>query len=191
MLKVSDLQTGNGVLEYLKYIPWVYSKDLSCDYEIHDTIGVLFLSIQFHCTKPEYIHKRFKKIKLKYNLRILLVLVDAKNPETCIEELFSIATKNNFTMLLAYSNEEAGKYIHSLVVGRRNTRKKKEIQNEKQDFLKAFPHISTTDSEHLSQAFENIISLIDCDIKYLKNIPGIGKKKAELIKKIFEEDFIK
>ncbi len=47
----------------------------------------------------KYIHKRVKEIGRAYEVRVLLCLVDVKEPHHCIKELEKISIFSNLTMI--------------------------------------------------------------------------------------------
>jgi DNA excision repair protein ERCC-1 len=127
---VSPRQKGKPVLACLRSIPWEYS-DILADYGLGLTTCALFLrsvpatlyfqptystnlclsSLKYHRLHPEYIYTRIRNLQGKYNLRILLTLVDIPNHEDALRELSKASLVNNATVILAWSAAEAARYL--------------------------------------------------------------------------------
>ncbi|KAJ4293783.1 ssDNA endonuclease and repair protein rad10 [Collariella sp. IMI 366227] len=101
---VSPRQKGNPVLACLKSIAWEYS-DIPADY------GLGLTALKYHRLHPEYIYTRIRNLQGKYNLRILLTLVDIPNHEETLRELSKTSLVNNVTVILAWSAAEAARYL--------------------------------------------------------------------------------
>ena len=96
---VSPRQKGNPILSNLRNLPWEYS-DIPADYVLGLTTCALFLSLKYHRLHPEYIYNRIKSLAGKYNLRILLTLVDIGNHEDSLKELSKTSLVNNVMVIL-------------------------------------------------------------------------------------------
>lgn len=107
---VSPRQKGNPILQSIHSVPWEYS-DIPADYNLGATTCALFLSLKYHRLHPEYIYSRIRALGGKYNLRILLAMVDIPNHEDSIKELSKTSLINNLTLILAWSAPEAGRYL--------------------------------------------------------------------------------
>ncbi|KAK1249025.1 hypothetical protein MKX07_002541 [Trichoderma sp. CBMAI-0711] len=107
---VSPRQRGNPVLTSIRSIPWEYS-DIPADYVLGLTTCALFLSLKYHRLHPEYIYTRIRNLQGKYNLRILLTLVDIPNHEDSLRELSKTSVVNNVTVMLCWSAAEAARYL--------------------------------------------------------------------------------
>ncbi|KAK8098017.1 restriction endonuclease type II-like protein [Apiospora kogelbergensis] len=107
---VSPRQKGNPVLASLKTVAWEYS-DIPADYGLGLTTCALFLSLKYHRLHPEYIYKRIRDLQGRYNLRILLTMVDIPNHEDSLRELSKTSLVNNVTVILCWSAAEAARYL--------------------------------------------------------------------------------
>lgn len=58
-------------------------------------------------------HERLKKLGKNYQLRVLLVHVDIKEPHNALKHLTRICLLADLTLMLAFSPEEAGKIIET------------------------------------------------------------------------------
>ncbi|XP_044716126.1 binding domain of DNA repair protein ercc1 (rad10/Swi10) [Hirsutella rhossiliensis] len=107
---VSPRQRGNPVLTCVRSMPWEYS-DIPADYVLGITTCALFLSLKYHRLHPEYIYTRIRNLQGKYNLRVLLTMVDIPNHEDSLRELSKTSMVNNVTIILCWSAAEAARYI--------------------------------------------------------------------------------
>jgi DNA excision repair protein ERCC-1 len=101
---------------------------------------VLFLSIRYHTLKPEYLSERLKKLGKNYKLRVLLVHIDTKEFHNALMSLNRICFLTDFTLMVAWSPEEAGRIIESY----------KMFENAPADLIKEKPesdhHTKVSDS---------------------------------------------
>lgn len=75
---VHPKQRGNPIIKSITNVPWEFEDGILADYVVGVTAGILFLSLRYHQLNPDYIHGRLKDLGKRYELRILLVLVDTK-----------------------------------------------------------------------------------------------------------------
>ncbi|KAG6040266.1 hypothetical protein E4U41_001103 [Claviceps citrina] len=109
---VSPRQRGNPVLTSIRSMPWEYS-DIPADFVLGLTTCALFLRFapSYHRLHPEYIYTRIRNLQGKYDLRILLTMVDIPNHEDSLRELSKTSLVNNVTIILCWSAAEAGRYL--------------------------------------------------------------------------------
>lgn len=107
---VSSRQRGNPILKEIKSQGWEFA-DTPADYVIGATSCALYLSLKYHKLHPDYIYNRIRELGGKYNLRILLVLVDVTSHEEIMKELSKTSLINNVTLILCWSVAEAGRYL--------------------------------------------------------------------------------
>ena len=107
---VSPRQKGNPILANLRSFAWEFS-DIPADYVLGATTCALFLSLKYHRLHPEYIYNRIKQLAGKYNLRVLLVMVDIGNHEDSLKELSKTSLVNGVTVILCWSAQEAARYL--------------------------------------------------------------------------------
>jgi DNA excision repair protein ERCC-1 len=108
---VNSNQKGNPILQTIKQ-SWEFS-DIIPDYIVGKSAGVLFLSLKYHRLHPEYIQTRIPKIQ-GFDLKVLLVLVDVVNNQQLLREISKIAFDGNISLLLAWSSEDAARYLETL-----------------------------------------------------------------------------
>lgn len=107
---VSPRQRGNPVLTSIRSIPWEYS-DIPADYVLGLGTCALFLSLKYHRLHPEYIYTRIRNLQGRYNLRLVLTMVDIPNHEASLKELSKTSLVNGVTLILCWSAAEAARYL--------------------------------------------------------------------------------
>lgn len=177
-------QKGNPVLNHIKSIPWEYS-DIPCDYVLGATTCALFLSLKYHRLHPEYIYGRIQKLGKLYNLRVLLTMVDIENHETALQELSKTSMINNFTIILAWSAQEAGRYLelfksfeHASPSAIR-ARQAESWQESLTEFVTTLRNINKTDAASLVANFGSLRAAVNAEPEELSLIPGWGEKKIK------------
>lgn len=117
---LSHKQKGNPLLKYIRVAKlWIadgeYKDKISSDFHINSKVGILFLSVLFHMRNEQYIFERMRTMKSRggYSLRVLVLLADTGNPESVIKELTMACFNMEFTLFVAWSNEEAARYIET------------------------------------------------------------------------------
>lgn len=111
-IQVSEKQRGNPLLKHIRIIQWQYNTDIVPDYVMGTTCAV-FLSLKYHLLHPKYADRRIGEIGRKFRLRVLLVLVDDQSNMKSLLDLNRICFLNEFTLMLAWSNEECARYIET------------------------------------------------------------------------------
>ena len=61
-----------------------------------------------------YVKRRVGELGRAFDLRVLLVLVDTDDNVKSLQELNHFCFLNDFTLILAWSREEAARYIETL-----------------------------------------------------------------------------
>ncbi|CAG8445030.1 4319_t:CDS:2 [Scutellospora calospora] len=192
---VNGCQRGNPILQFIRNVSWEYS-EIAPDYLLGQTTCALFLSLKYHRLHPEYIFNRMEKLAHQYILRILLILVDIESHQESIRELTKICIINNFTIILAWSQEEAGRYLETYKMFEYKT---PEIIMEKieNDYLAKLTHcltqiksVNKTDVVTLASSFGSLKRIINTSSDELAVCPGLGEQKIKRIKEAFERPFL-
>uniref|UniRef100_A0A8B9VFP3 ERCC excision repair 1, endonuclease non-catalytic subunit n=1 Tax=Anas zonorhyncha TaxID=75864 RepID=A0A8B9VFP3_9AVES len=103
---------GNPVLRFVRGVPWEFG-DIVPDYVLGPSTCALFLSLRYHNLNPDYIHERLRSLGRSYALQLLLLQVDVKDPHQAVKELAKICVLADCTLILAWSPEEAGRYLET------------------------------------------------------------------------------
>lgn len=191
---VSPRQKGNPILSNLRSFAWEYS-DIPADYVLGLTTCALFLSLKYHRLHPEYIYNRIKSLQGKYNLRVLLTMVDIGNHEDSLKELSKTSLVNNATLILCWSAAEAARYIelyksyeHANAGAIRGI-ESKGYAEKMVDFVTVPRGINKTDAVSLVSAFGSIRAAVNARPEEIAIIGGWGEKKIKRWCSVVDEPF--
>ncbi|KAK8085061.1 DNA excision repair ERCC-1 [Apiospora hydei] len=191
---VSPRQKGNPVLANLKSVAWEYS-DIPADYGLGLTTCALFLSLKYHRLHPEYIYKRIRDLQGRYNLRILLTMVDIPNHEDSLRELSKTSLVNNVTVILCWSAAEAARYLelyksyeHASFTGIKG-QQATSYTEKLVEFVTVPRGINKADAVSLVSAFGSVRNAVNADPEQVAVIGGWGEKKVKKWCSVVEEPF--
>ncbi|KAL9632716.1 MAG: hypothetical protein Q9164_005144 [Protoblastenia rupestris] len=181
---VSTRQKGNPSLNYIRSLPWEYS-DIPADYVIGATTCALFLSLKYHRLHPEYIYSRIRALGHKYNLRILLTMVDIQNHEESLKGLSKTSLINNLTLILCWSAQEAGRYLelyksyeHASPTSIR-AHQATSYSEKLVEFITVPRSINKTDAVSLVSTFGSVRAAVNARPEEIGEITGWGEKKVQ------------
>ncbi|KAB8339128.1 hypothetical protein FH972_022064 [Carpinus fangiana] len=180
---VSTRQRGNPVVDNIRAMPWEYA-DIPADFVLGQTTCALFLSLKYHRLHPEYIYSRIRGLQGKYNLRIILTMVDITNHEESIRELTKTSIINHVTVILCWSAAEASRYLElfksfegaaptSIRAHQSTTYSDKLV-----DFITVPRGINKTDALSLISTFGSLKTAINARPEEVALVAGWGDKKV-------------
>ncbi|KAL9610075.1 MAG: hypothetical protein Q9204_009106, partial [Flavoplaca sp. TL-2023a] len=191
---VSPRQKGNPILNNVRSLPWEYS-DIPADFVLGATTCCLFLSLKYHRLHPEYIYNRIRNLGHLYNLRVLLTMVDIQNHEESLKELSKTSMVNNLTLILAWSAQEAGRYLElyksyeyaspTSIKAHQST----SYRDKLVEFVTTPRSINTTDATNLISAYGSIRAAVNARPEEIGIIPGWGEKKVQRWCQAVDEPF--
>ncbi|KAH7040844.1 restriction endonuclease type II-like protein [Microdochium trichocladiopsis] len=191
---VSPRQKGNPVLASLRSVAWEYS-DIPADYGLGQTTCALFLSLKYHRLHPEYIYTRIRNLQGRYNLRIVLTMVDIQNHEDSLRELSKTSLINNVTVILCWSAAEAARYLElyksyehanfAAIKGQQATGYAERLV----EFVTVPRGINKADSISLVSAFGSLKNAVNADPEQVSVIGGWGEKKVNKWCSVVAEPF--
>ncbi|KAJ9593101.1 hypothetical protein L9F63_027657, partial [Diploptera punctata] len=193
---VNPRQKGNPILKAICNVPWEY-EEIIPDYVMGKTTCALFLSLRYHNLNPDYINERLKQLGKLYELRVLLVQVDTKDPHHALKNLTRISLLTDVTMMLAWSPEEAGRIIETYKI---MEHKPPDAIMERQDsspYLKimnaltSVRSINKTDALILMRTFGSLENIIKASSESLFLCPGLGPQKANKLHKVLHQPFLR
>lgn len=181
---MSPRQNGNPILKSITAVPWEYS-DIPADYVLGQTTCALFLSLKYHRLHPEYIYARIRGLAGKYQLRVILAMVDIENHEEPIKELTKTSIINNVTVILCWSAQEAGRYLElyksfegaaptSIRAHQSTTYSDKLV-----DFITEPRGINKPDAVSLISVFGSLQRAVNAPPEEVATVPGWGEKKVQ------------
>ncbi|XP_034740883.1 DNA excision repair protein ERCC-1 [Etheostoma cragini] len=193
---VSPRQRGNPILKFVRTVPWEFG-DVVPDYVLGQTTCALFLSLRYHNLNPNYIHDRLKHLGQTFTLRVLLVQVDVKDPHHTLKELARICIMADCTLILAWSPEEAGRYLETYKSYEKKPADILKEQVEKNylskvtDCLTTVKSINKTDAITLLSTFSSVEGIISASKEDLVLCPGLGPQKARRLYDVLHKPFLK
>ena len=196
VLYVSHKQKGNAVLQYIRNVPMAYSRMVP-DFILHAQRCALFLSCKYHALYPAYIHRRIAELGRDFELRILLVLVDVQDNAATLRQLNKLAVINELTLILAWSEEEAARYLETFKAfdGKDATliqkREQTHFADQVADFLTACKTVNKTDSAMLLQQFGSLARLAQAGADDLALVAGMGQVKVKRLHEAWHKPFSK
>uniref|UniRef100_A0A0B6Z2T9 DNA excision repair protein ERCC-1 n=1 Tax=Arion vulgaris TaxID=1028688 RepID=A0A0B6Z2T9_9EUPU len=195
-LIVNTRQRGNPVLKSIRNIPWEYG-NIVPDYVMGQTNCALFLSLRYHQLHPNYIHERLGLLGKSYDLRVMLVHVDVKEPHHMLKDLAKICLLADCTLILAFSPEEAGRYLETYKIFE-NKPPEAIMERTEENFMAKFTDcltrvksVNRTDCATLISHFGSLTNIIEASEEDLSLCPGFGPQKAKRLHNIFHEPFLR
>ncbi|KAF8955912.1 ssDNA endonuclease and repair protein rad10 [Entomortierella lignicola] len=191
---VKASQRGNPLLQFIRNVPYEYG-DILPDFIVGLTSCVLFLSIRYHRLHPEYIFNRIAALGKTFVLRVLLVLVDVDTHQQAIRELTRVAMINDFTIVCAWSNEEAARYIETYKAYENKAPDaiKERVDNDYlsklTDCLTQIQTVNKTDVVTLSSTFGSFTNIMNASVDELGILPGFGERKVRRLLEAFDQPF--
>ena len=193
-IQVSSRQRGNPILGHIKIIPYEYA-DIPADYVLGTTTCALFLSLKYHRLHPEYIYSRIRLLGHKFNLRILLIMVDIENHEDSLKELSKTSVINNLTLMLCWSAPEAAHYLElfkSSEYAQPTAIRTQQAQSYKDalvEFVTAPRYINKSDAASLISTFGSLRDAVNAQPEQISGVPGWGERKVRQWSSAVTEDF--
>lgn len=197
-IQVSSRQRGNPILKSIRAVPWEFVDGLVPDYTMGPKTCAFYLSIRYHTLNPNYIHERLKQICSdggSFELRILLLQVDVKEPHHALRQLMRIAILAELTIMLAWSHEEAGRILETykqfegkppdMIMEKSNP----DPHSKLVDALTSIKSVNKTDAATLINVFGTLKGIVDATIEELTLCPGFGPQKAQRLHKALHETF--
>ncbi|XP_036261701.1 DNA excision repair protein ERCC-1, partial [Molothrus ater] len=193
---VSPRQRGNPVLRFIRNVPWEFG-DVGPDFVLGTSSCALFLSLRYHHLHPGYIHERLRALGRSFGLQVLLLQVDVRDPQQSLKDLAKVCLLTDCTLLLAWSPEEAGRYLETF---KSYEQKPPDLLKERveQDFLSrvtdcltSVKSVNRTDALSLLGTFGSLAAVVGASREDLSLCPGVGPQKAKRLFDVLHEPFVK
>jgi DNA excision repair protein ERCC-1 len=177
-------QQGNPLLKRIRNVPYELCGDLVSDFQLGASTCAIFLSLNFHRRYPEYIHGRIRELGKQYRLRVLLVLSDQSDNQASLVELTKLAMTFDLTMLVAWSNDEAARYLETFKMYEHKSAD--QLQERKTDdylglvssCLTTVKSVNKSDAVTLLSTFCSLRGIVEADPDEVRLCPGFGENKA-------------
>ncbi|KAJ2958485.1 hypothetical protein NQZ79_g5935 [Umbelopsis isabellina] len=192
---VNQSQRGNPILQHVRNVPWEYD-DIKADYVVGQTTCVLYLSLRYHRLHPDYIYDRMGKLAHQFVLRLLLIYVDIDNHQDSIRELTKTSVVHDFTIMLAWSHEEAGRYLETFKAYEHKSpdiireRSADDYMAKLTESLTQIRSVNKTDVLTLKSTFGSLENIINAPTEALALCPGFGEQKVRRLQQAFTQPFI-
>lgn len=213
---VNQSQRGNPILQHVRNVPWEYD-DIKADYVVGQTTCVLYLryiyrlaifettlslliycliSLRYHRLHPDYIYDRMGKLAHQFVLRLLLIYVDIDNHQDSIRELTKTSVVHDFTIMLAWSHEEAGRYLETFKAYEHKSpdiireRTADDYMAKLTESLTQIRSVNKTDVLTLKSTFGSLEHIINAPTEALALCPGFGEQKVRRLQQAFTQPFI-
>ncbi|KAI8906003.1 restriction endonuclease type II-like protein [Gorgonomyces haynaldii] len=189
---VNVVQKSSPLLRYIKAFEIA---DIPADFMVGDQHCCLYLSLKYHSVHPEYIYIRLRKLGDGYRLRILLVVVDVDQPKNSLVELTKTCLDFNMTLILAWSDEEAAKYLETFKL---NEHKPPDLIKESvktvdlarlTSALTEIKSINKTDVLTLQTNYKSLYDIIHAPAEQINLLPGFGESKTKRLMDAFDAPF--
>jgi DNA excision repair protein ERCC-1 len=199
VLYVSTRQKGNGLLKYIRNVPFAFSQMLP-DYIVSSTTCALFLSIKYHQLYPRYVHRRVAELRGDFKVRVLLVLADVDDSANSLLQLNRLGVTNSLTVIVAWSDAEAARYLetYKALDGRDATsiqkRESTNVVDQMTDVITACKPCTKTDAASLWQHFGTLSAIADRSTTTrdeLSLCPGLGPVKVQRLWDALHKPFSK
>jgi DNA excision repair protein ERCC-1 len=152
-------------------------------------------SLKYHRLHPEYIYQRIRNLQGKYNVRILLTMVDIPNHEDPLRELAKTALVYDVTLVLCWSAAEAARYLElyksyehanfSAIRGQQSSSYAEKLV----DFVTVPRSVNKADAIALVSNFGTLKDAINADSGEINLIGGWGSTKVKKWVAAVEEPF--
>ncbi|KAL7497708.1 hypothetical protein ACHAWT_009305 [Skeletonema menzelii] len=196
MLHISTRQRGNPILAHIRNVPHQFSPMVP-DYIFGPTRCALYLSLRYHNLHPDYVHRRIAELKSDFTLRVLLCHVDIEDNASALLFLNDLCVKNNMTLILSWSDEEAARYIETLkafdgtdtsaIEKRDHTTQMEQVAHA----LASVRSVNKTDAGQLLNQFGCWRNIVGASVDELSVCPGLGPKKVRRLYEAFRKPFSK
>ena len=173
---------------------WEYVDNILPDFVMGKTCCALFLSLKYHNVYPNYIYDRMNALKRKYQLQVLLVLIDIPNANHALKELVKACILADFVLMCSWSYDEAGKIVDKYkgfenksaeLLMDKNVLNKTNAYQSTLDSLSSIKSINKTDAITLVSTFDSLDMLIKATPEQLITCAGLGPTKAKNLHEFF------
>lgn len=193
---INSVQRGNPLLKHIRNVPYEFG-DIRSDFLLGQTTCAFFLSLRYHAMHPHYLLGRVLEVNRMFRLRVLLVLVDLTDNQDALEALAKFCVVHNLSLLLAWSNDEAARYLETLKSYEHKSADQlqehvaKDYISQLTSVLTTVKSVNKTDVVTLSSTFGCLKDIANVGVDDLRLCPGIGDLKAERLMAMLDEPFVK
>jgi len=192
---VSTRQKGNSMLKSISNATWKFA-DIQPDFILGNSTGALYISLRYHLLHPDYLYSRMSQVKRSdFKVRIILCMVDIENSTQPLILLTSLASANDFTVILCWSPQECARYIETFKIYEYKSADSIQARLETdylprvQDTLTVIRSVNRTDVAVLSKEFGSLKNIMNASMEELVLCSGIGDAKVRRLHNAFHLPF--
>ncbi|CAD6186108.1 unnamed protein product [Caenorhabditis auriculariae] len=183
-------QDGNPVLKYVRNVRYEWG-EIGPDFECGPTCAVVYLSFKYHKTHPDYIYTRLTaRAENNYRIKVLLAFCNVEEPRHVLRELNMICYRQDWTLVVCYSVEEAAEYLENFKFsenkdfvfkkpGEDTGDERNKLQEAAVGILTAARGVNKTDAQKLLFNFKTMANICKATEEQLALSPGLGPIKAK------------
>lgn len=194
-------QKDNPLMEHLKkQVRVEFNNEIKADFVTSVNSCVLFLALNYHFLRDEYINLRMQKLGNDFDLRILMVMIPDNYGETRISEGLKDLTKRcilfGYSMIVVWGSEEAARYLTFLKTQENSAptqiqgQSKEDYLSQLHDVVTSIKKVNRQNAETLVKRFGSLQSAVGAHESQISTIPGWSKDKAQLFKNTVNKPFI-
>lgn len=165
------------------------------DFVLGEGACALFLSLRYHLQHPDYLLRRIRELRQSYRVRMVLCLVDMEDSVAPLEAVTRIAFHNDFTVVCAWSNAEAGRYLETFKAYEKKSaaaiqeRVHPDYMSQVTDCLITVRAVTKPNAATLVSAFGSLRSLLQASPEELSLCPGMGTRKSQRLHDVLHAPF--
>lgn len=191
---VNEKQKGNPLLKFIRIVPWTFAPDIIPDYVVGSTCAI-FISIKYHVLHPKHAERRIREVGKNFRLRVLLALVDDDSDTKSLQELNKLCFLSDFVLILAWSNEEAARYLETLKSYESKPLVAEKVETEflpkLSKIMSSVKSVNKTDVVTLLDVFGTFGGIATASEEQIVLCPGIGERKVKRLYRALHEPFLK
>ncbi|CAN0188413.1 unnamed protein product [Ectocarpus sp. 4 AP-2014] len=196
-IQVHKRQEKNSMLRHLRNVAFEITPGLVADFVLGPKTCAVFISLRYHLLYPHYLIQRIKELSGHFTLRVLLCHVDVDDSETPLLEINKMAVFNDFTLVLAWSLQEAARYLETYKAYEHKSadsiqeKVDDDFLGKLQDCFGVVRSVNKSDVLTLASNFGSLKAVCDATAGELSLCPGLGEKKVARIHEALHEPLVR
>jgi DNA excision repair protein ERCC-1 len=155
------------------------------DFTIGKDLAVLFLTLKYHRQHPDYLSKRLIDFRGSFSVRLLLFLVNDENPDRIVSRMTSVMFANNMNLILAFTYEEAARWLLTLYntqdSGLDDLRAMNETQLETATDAFHAIGLSKREAEGLLKGFPTVADVLLAPREEIARVGAVSERKIDTL----------
>lgn len=182
------------MIPHIRSVGIEFVPNLQPDFVLGESCCAIFVQVNYHMLHPEYLSRRIREVGRGWKLRLIVCLVDAEERNALVE-INKMALLNDYTLLLAWSWEEAARYLETFKVLENKPptsiqqKTTEDYLAQLSDTLGCVRSVNKSDASVLASNFGTLRALANATREELALCPGLGDKKVERLYNAFHAPF--